>query len=198
MAEFEKHAARTRAPFGHQHRREQLVRPTQRLAIAEYEVSQGNAPLAHAGRQLHLRTQRHQGWNAVRRRRGVAQVAGHRTGVLDLLATDFTRCGFEGIELRRQRCGAQFAPGHGGADAVEIALVTNAAQIRHARDVEDVRIDRLADARWIKIGATSQNRQALISQRGKRVAKPVWPQIARVCNGKGGIGVMHRARMVEP
>jgi hypothetical protein len=70
---------------------------------------------AIAACKLHFGVERQQSRHAVGRRRGVADIARDRPGVLDLTAADLARRLLQPIEHRRQVAFDQFAPGGGGA-----------------------------------------------------------------------------------
>ena len=136
MAEFEKAAARIRSPGRYVYRDDQLMRSACGFAVAKHEVPQVDAPRTTAGCQLKLGIQRQQGRHAIGRRRGIAQVADKRAGILDLPAAHFARRRLETIEQRRQIGGKQVTPGGGRTNTQGAGLEVDAAQFGQSRDVE--------------------------------------------------------------
>ena len=105
-----------------------------------------------AGRtgDLDLGVEGEQTGHAVGRRRGVAEIAGERAGILDLPAADFTGGLLQAIEQGRQVGLYELAPGRGGAQPPARIVDCDAAQGGDAADVEHVLVDRPADPRRIE------------------------------------------------
>ena len=112
-------------------------------------VRRSSTSASSASRQRH----------AVGRRRGVAQIAGDRAGILDLAATDLACRLLQAVEQGRQVGFDQLAPGRRRAQPpADCALGRDAAQSGDAADIEHVLVDRPADPRRIEIGAAGQHR----------------------------------------
>ena len=107
---------------------------------------------------LDLGAQRQQARHAICGRRGVAEIAGQRAGVLDLAAADLARGLLQAVEQRRQVGFDQLAPARGGTQPPASGGRRDPAQKIDGSDVEDVFVDRTADPSRIEVGAAGQHR----------------------------------------
>ena len=99
----------------------------------------GSCARAGEAGELDLGIERQQRRHAVGRRRGVADIAGERAGVLDLAAADLARRLLQPVEAAAAaRRAISSAPGDAGADAEAVAGLLDVAERGQAGDVEDV------------------------------------------------------------
>ena len=126
-------------------------------AHAGDELAERQAARRGPARDLDLSVERQQARHAIGRRRGVAEVAGQGSGVLDLPAADLARGLLQAVEQGRQIGLDQLAPGRGGAQPPAPGRRGNAAQFGDGADVENVFVDRPADPGRIEIGAARQH-----------------------------------------
>ena len=101
----------------------------------------GQLALAARALQDDAGAEREQHRRAVGRRRGVAEVAGDRAGVLDLHAADLARRRLERGEERRQVGADDVGPGRRRADRPAAIVAADAAQAGDRGDVEQRRGD---------------------------------------------------------
>jgi len=147
-----------RTPLRHEHRGHQLVGCAGGAPVAKHELAERERPHAAHRRELHLGAERKQGRHAIGRGRSVAEVARDGPCVLNLDATDFPRG-----ELHRFE-----PPGNGAAtSSLQVASApmrhcsgrfAHAAQVGERSDVEDVLVDRSADAGGKEVGAAGEHR----------------------------------------
>ena len=161
--------AERRAPWlGHDHRSHELPGAKRRSAVAEDEVGKRHGHSALDRSQFDAGIESEERWHAVGRRRGVAQVAAYRAGVLHLDAADLPRRPHQPIEPRRQTGLDNVGPCGERADADVIAALLDAAQVADGRNVEDVFIGRPPDPRRVVVGAPGDDRKHPPAQRLKR------------------------------
>src|SRR6185437_1036995 len=124
--------------------------------------------------------------HAVRRRRGVADIAGERAGVLDLDAADLARRQLETGEPGRQVGGDELAPAQSRADAVTSVVLAYAAQGGERGDVENVLGEWLADPGGVEIGAAGKDGERSRGERRDGFPDLAWAEVdahpcSRIC-----------------
>ena len=139
--------------------RDELAGQQRRLADAGDERSERQAASAVAARHLDFGLEGQQGRHAIGRRRGVADVARDRAGILDLAAADLARRLLQPVEQGRQAGFDQFAPGRRGAQAPAVGGFGNAAKGRNCPDVENVFGDGPSDAGRIEVGPARKHHE---------------------------------------
>ena len=145
----------------HNDRGHQLVGSALGPPVAENEIGQRH-PLDPGQRgQLDRGVEAEQRRHPVGRRRGVAEIAGDRPGVLDLRAADLAGGELQGLEQRRQIGRDQLAPGGAGADPPSVRTFLDAPEPVDRAEIEDVVAERPADPGRIEIGAAGDDRQAI-------------------------------------
>ena len=179
---FDEAAVRRAFRFRDQDGRRDLVGAQRDLARPQDEIRQSQPALAAAADQLDLRAERQQRRHAVRRRRGVAQVAADGAAILDLPPADLARGRLQAIELRRQRRLGDRGPAGQRADAELRHLLADAAQLAQRGQIEDAGdvpvIERLADPGRIEIGAAGDDLGARFAQL-QGLVQCLRPRIAR-------------------
>ena len=106
--------------------------------------------------QFHLRLEGKQRRHAVGGRRGVAEIACDRSGVLDLHRADLAAGGLKRGESGRQAGADDVGPGRPPADADRVRRDGDAAQGSDGGEIDDPPGQRPVDKRRVKIGAASE------------------------------------------
>src|SRR5262249_37419033 len=86
-----------------------------------------------------------------------AEIAGQRTGVLDLAAADLAGGLLQGVEQGRQIGFHELGPGRGRAQSPAYGVGGDAAKALDPADIEHILIDQPADARRVEIGPSGKH-----------------------------------------
>jgi hypothetical protein len=156
-------------------RHHQFTRRQRRAAHAGDELPKRQATVRGPG-DLDLGVERQQTGHAIGRRRGVADIAGERAGVLDLAAADLAGGLLQAVEQGRQIGLQKLAPGRRGAQPPARRAGRNAAQNVDSADIEHVFVDRPADPRRVEIGAAGEN-GVRPRQCAQRLFKAAWTKV---------------------
>jgi hypothetical protein len=119
--------------------------------------------------ELDLGPQRQQRRHAVGGRRGVAQIARHGAGVLDLHRADLARRRLQPVEGRRQVGADDVGPARARTDRPAAVVAGDTAQRVEPANVEDVVADRPRALRRVEIGAAGQHAPASVGEQGERL-----------------------------
>ena len=137
--------------------RNDLVRLSQRLAIAGHEFFQRNRSLSAMRMQFDLGIEDQKRWDAVCRRRCVADIPRNRTGVLDMPPADLPRGALKREKGRGKVGLGDVCPTRGGADADAICSNLQAAKGGNPADVDNRFSRAMILQGWIYICATGED-----------------------------------------